>query len=102
MGTNTMTYYGEHAAEHRVLLVAASEDDALDYLNRRHPQGWIGLAFVGQRGATDPRPYDRLAVTAKAFHLTPLIRAALTRVKEPDGLTPGQRLGVDEALRDAS
>jgi hypothetical protein len=50
-------------------------------------------------------PFDRLAVSADAFTMDTHIAACLTRVKGPDGLTPGQRLSADEVgarLRGAS
>ena len=83
----------------RTLLLAADEGDFFGWLER-HPDRkpemviWPGRFWK----LHNQEPFTKLVVTAEAWHLEAAIAACLTRVKGPDGLTPGQRLGVDEAL----
>jgi hypothetical protein len=81
----------------RFLLVSSSEDAAYAWMARhpgRHPSAVVWpsrfhlLSLAG--------PFDRLAVSADAFTMDTHIAACLSRVKGPDGLTPGQRLNADE------
>jgi hypothetical protein len=93
----------------RRLLLAADEDDAYAWMTRHGypiPDG-IDMVVWPSRFHTLDRsaPFDRLAVTARASHMDAAVAACLTRVKGPDGLTPGQRLSADEVgarLRGAS
>jgi hypothetical protein len=90
----------------RFLLVASSEDAAYDWMRRhpdRHPSAAVWPSRFHLLSLTEP--FDRLAVSADAFMMDTHIAACLTRVKGPDGLTPGQRLTTDEVgarLRGAS
>jgi hypothetical protein len=82
----------------RFLLISSSEDAAYAWMARhpdRHPSAavWSGRFHLLSLAA----PFSRLAVSADAFHMTTHIAACLTRVKGPDGLTPGQRLNADDA-----
>jgi hypothetical protein len=82
----------------RFLLISSSEDAAYAWMRRhpdRHPSAavWPGR-FHNLTGLVTP--FDRLAVSADAFGMDAHIAACLTRVKGPDGLTPGQRLSADE------
>jgi hypothetical protein len=92
MGTNTMSY--------RLLLLAADEDDAYAWLDRHPAQAAFQVAAIvwpGRFKSLDGAGvFDRMAVTCEAYHLSAAIAACLTRVKGPDGLTPGQRLTADE------
>jgi hypothetical protein len=81
----------------RFLLVSSSEDHAYGWM-ARHPDHHPSAAVWPGRfhGLSLVEPFSRLAVSADAFHMTTHIAACLTRVKGPDGLTPGQRLCADE------
>jgi hypothetical protein len=86
----------------RRLLLAADEDDAYAWLRRhnhdRYDNRTVGaIVWPGRFWTLQGFPaFDRLAVTARAFGMSAAIAACLTRVKGPDGLTPGQRLCADE------
>lgn len=85
----------------RRLLLAADADDAYGWF-RRHEDGWdtqdiAAIVWPGRFVSLAGGPsFDRLAVTAQAYPLAAAIAACLTRVKGPDGLTPGQRITADE------
>lgn len=81
----------------RFLLVSSSEDAAYAWMRRhpdRHPSAAVWPSRFHLLSFTEP--FDRLAVSADAFTMDTHIAACLTRVKGPDGLTPGQRLTADE------
>ena len=85
----------------RSILLAANEDDAYGWLRRHRHEvlsgGLTALVWPGRFHTLEGGPsFDRLAVTAAAFHMSVAIAACLTRIKGPDGLTPGQRLNPDE------
>jgi hypothetical protein len=86
----------------RRLLLAASEDDAYGWLRRHRTDVLTGgsitaIVWPGRfRTLHGSATFDRLATTAAAFTMDTHIAACLTRVKGPDGLTPGQRLNADE------
>lgn len=86
----------------RRLLLAASEDDAYGWLRRHRTDVLVGGSITAMvwpgRFYTlhGDAAFDRLATTAAAFGMDTHIAACLTRVKGPDGLTPGQRLNPDE------
>jgi hypothetical protein len=88
------------------LVLAADETDFFGWLDR-HPDAeptevvWPGR-FCKLDGAG---VFTKLLVTAEAWYLDAAVAACLTRVKGPDGLTPGQRLSADEVgtrLREAT
>src|SRR6478735_1417407 len=81
----------------RRLLLAADEDDAYGWLRRHRTEVLTGetvaIVWPGRFRTLEGGPsFDRIAVTAAASHMDAAIAACLTRVKGPDGLTPGQRL----------
>jgi hypothetical protein len=81
----------------RLLLLVANEDDMFGWLARHPDRRPDCVVYRGKYMRLDGhRPFDRLAVSADAFGLDTAIAACLTRVKGPDGLTPGQRLCADE------
>jgi hypothetical protein len=94
----------------RRILLAANEDDAYAWLRRHRTEVLTGetvaIVWPGRFATLTGGPsFDRMAVTAAAFTMSAAIAACLTRVKGPDGLTPGQRLNADEIgarLRGAS
>jgi hypothetical protein len=87
----------------RRLLLAADEDDAYAWL-KRHPHVPAAIVWPGRfKTLTGGPTFDRLAVSAAAWHMPAAIAACLTLVKGPDGLTPGQRLtadGIGQELRE--
>lgn len=85
----------------RRLLLAANEDDAYGWLRRHNGGGGndpvVAIVWPGRFVSLAGGPvFDRLCVSAAAWHMSAAIAACLTRVKGPDGLTPGQRIGADE------
>lgn len=106
----------------RRILLAADEDDAYAWRERHGCPALGTILWPGRLHALDGRPaFDRMLTTAAAYRqLTayqpeidaswslldhPVVRSCLTRVKGPDGLTPGQRITADETgtrLRGAS
>jgi hypothetical protein len=89
---------------YRRLLLAATEDDAYGWLRRHRAEVLAGgtvtaVVWPGRFRTLEGGPsFDRMAVTAAAYHMSAAIAACLTRVKGPDGLTPGQRLGVEASI----
>jgi hypothetical protein len=86
----------------RRLLLAATEDDAYGGLRRHRTEVLTGgtvtaVVWPGRFATlTGGQSFDRMAVTAAAYHMSAAIAACLTRVKGPDGLTPGQRLNAEQ------
>lgn len=79
-----------------VLVIAANEDDALEFALRRKPEGHITLVWdtcmakVIQNG-----PFDKLIVTTAAQkdpRVQTWIAAVRTRLRGPDGKTPAERI----------
>lgn len=91
----------------RFLLISSSEDHAYGWMRRhpdRHPSAAVWPSRFHLLSLVD-RLFDRLAVSADAFGMDTHIAACLSRVKGPDGLTPGQRLDPEQVgarLRDAT
>jgi hypothetical protein len=89
----------------RRLLLAADEDDAYGWLRRQRTEvlltgETVAIVWPGRFATLTGGPtFDRLAVTAAAFTMSAAIAACLTRVKGPDGLTPGQRLNAEIGAR---
>src|SRR6478735_1521367 len=97
----------------RRLLLAADEDDAYAWRERHGCSVLATILWTGRFHSLAGRPaFDRMITTAAAYRKYtsvqmdpegwwllldhPVVRACLTRVKGPDGLTPGQRLTADE------
>ena len=82
----------------RRLLLAANEDDAWEWIDRHYGVAAADAVVWPSRfhKLGGQQPFDRMSITAKAFGMSAAIAACLTRVKGPDGLTPGQRLNADE------
>lgn len=98
----------------RLLLFCADEDDMFGWLNRHPNRTPDCVVHRGKFIRLDGQPaFDRMATTAAAYRGLsadliwplglsllldhPTVRACLTRVKGPDGLTVGQRLGAQIA-----
>jgi hypothetical protein len=81
----------------RLLVLAACESDLFEWMER-HPdrKPWMAVWPTRYHKLEGLPPFDRLAVTAAASIMQAAVAACLTRVKGPDGLTPGQRLAADE------
>jgi hypothetical protein len=82
----------------RRLLLTSDEDSCYRWMARHPDKHPAAVVWPGRLKYLDTYPYhvDRLMVSADAAHLDTHIAACLTRVKGPDGLTPGQRLNADE------
>lgn len=82
---------------YRLLVLAHDEDDFFGWV-ARHPERspYIGVWPTRFHKLDGLPPFDRMATTARAYGMDTHIAACLTRVKGPDGLTPGQRLVADE------
>jgi hypothetical protein len=82
----------------RRLLLTSDEDSCYRWMARHPDKHPAAVVWPGRFKYLDTYPYsfDKLMVSADAQHMDAAIAACLTRVKGPDGLTPGQRLAADE------
>jgi hypothetical protein len=81
----------------RQLLLCTDEGDMFGWLERHPDRKPDMVIWPGRFWKLHNQPaFSRLAVTAEAWYLEAAVAACLTRVKGPDGLTPGQRLCADE------